>query len=102
VLPLATVPEGCVPLANSPPRSTLYAQEDPLRGVLALGREGEDRDGSIFLIDLEEPVTGPDGRTQIKPKSKKFSAASLLGGKFTQNWFFRRLVPNTVCASFER
>jgi len=92
--------------------NTTYGHEDPLRGVICfddkrtihdtgIGKEdggaegdasngGQGGDASIFLIDLEEAEPGADGKPQLKPKSKKFSAASLLGGKFTQNWFFRK------------
>ena len=92
----------------SPPKeeNTMYAQADPLRGVVTVRdppsreekgggggflKEDEEaqREGSIFLIDLEESKCN-DGKTQLKPKSKKFSASSLLGSKITQNWFFRR------------
>ena len=85
----------------------MYAQADPLRGVVTvrdpppsreerggggglIKEEGEaQREGSIFLIDLEETKCN-DGKTQLKPKSKKFSASSLLSSKITQNWFFRK------------
>ena len=81
----------------------MYAQGDPLRGVVTVreipSREGgakeveeeeeSHRESSIFLIDLEETRSG-DGKTQLKPKSKKFSASSLLSSKITQNWFFRK------------
>ena len=91
----------------SPPKeeNTMYAQGDPLRGVVTVrelpsrggggAKEVEEeeeeshRESSIFLIDLEETRSG-DGKTQLKPKSKKFSAASLLSSKITQNWFFRK------------
>ena len=77
----------------------MYAQADPLRGVVNVrdppssrevkeNEEGQ-REGSIFLIDLEETKCN-DGKTQLKPKSKKFSASSLLTSKITNNWFFRR------------
>jgi len=84
-------------------QSATYAQDDPLRGLVSVdpenswkereegkenGKEEEGGEASIFLIDLEESEV--DGKTQIKPKSKKFSASSLLSGKFTQNWFFRK------------
>ena len=85
----------------------MYAQADPLRGVLTVRdpplreekggggglvkeeEEAQQREGSIFLIDLEETKCN-DGKTQLKPKSKKFSASSLLSSKLTQNWFFRK------------
>ena len=81
----------------------MYAQGDPLRGVVTVrvlpsrgggAKEVEEeeespRESSIFLIDLEETRSG-DGKTQLKPKSKKFSASSLLSSKITQNWFFRK------------
>ena len=89
----------------SPPKeeNTMYAQGDPLRGVVTVreipsrvggAKEVEEeeeshRESSIFLIDLEETRSG-DGKTQLKPKSKKFSASSLLSSKITQNWFFRK------------
>jgi len=101
---LPTLQEGVV-INLSPPKeeSTMYAQADPLRGVVTVRdppsreekggflKEDEEaqREGSIFLIDLEESKCN-DGKTQLKPKSKKFSASSLLGSKLTQNWFFRR------------
>ena len=84
----------------SPPKdeNTMYAQADPLRGVVTsreeMGLGGglikeEGESGSIFLIDLEETKCN-DGKTQLKPKSKKFSASSLLSSKITQTWFFRK------------
>jgi len=105
---LPTLQEGVV-VNLSPPKeeNTMYAQADPLRGVVTvrdpppsreerggggglIKEEGEpQREGSIFLIDLEETKCN-DGKTQLKPKSKKFSASSLLSSKITQNWFFRK------------
>ena len=87
----------------SPPKdeNTMYAQADPLRGVVNVRDSREERggggglikeegeSGSIFLIDLEETKCN-DGKTQLKPKSKKFSASSLLSSKITQTWFFRK------------
>ena len=88
----------------SPPKdeNTMYAQADPLRGVVNVrdptpSREerggglikDEGESGSIFLIDLEETKCN-DGKTQLKPKSKKFSASSLLSSKIAQTWFFRK------------
>ena len=82
----------------------MYAQADPLRGVVTVRdppsredrggggckeEEESQKEGSIFLIDLEETKCN-DGKTQLKPKSKKFSASSLLSTKITQNWFFRK------------
>jgi len=101
---LPTLQEGVV-INLSPPKeeNTMYAQGDPLRGVVTVrelpsrgggAKEVEEeeeshRESSIFLIDLEETRSG-DGKTQLKPKSKKFSASSLLSSKITQNWFFRK------------
>jgi len=102
---LPTLQEGVV-INLSPPKeeNTMYAQADPLRGVVTVRdppsreergvgvlkeEEESQREGSIFLIDLEETKCN-DGKTQLKPKSKKFSASSLLGSKITQNWFFRK------------
>jgi len=105
---LPTLQEGVV-INLSPPKeeNTMYAQADPLRGVLTVRdpplreekggggglvkeeEEAQQREGSIFLIDLEETKCN-DGKTQLKPKSKKFSASSLLSSKLTQNWFFRK------------
>ena len=101
---LPTLQEGVV-VNLSPPKeeNTMYAQSDPLRGVvtprepqpreerrgLVKEEEQSQREGSIFLIDLEETKCN-DGKTQLKPKSKKFSASSLLSSKITQSWFFRK------------
>ena len=101
---LPTLQEGVV-VNLSPPKeeNTMYAQGDPLRGVvtprepqpreerrgLVKEEEQSQREGSIFLIDLEETKCN-DGKTQLKPKSKKFSASSLLSSKITQSWFFRK------------
>ena len=59
------------------------------RRGLVKEEEQSQREGSIFLIDLEETKCN-DGKTQLKPKSKKFSASSLLSSKITQSWFFRK------------
>lgn len=53
------------------------------------GKQIEDNEGSIFLIDLEEMEESENGRKILKPKSKKFSASSILQSKFAQNWFFK-------------
>jgi len=93
---MPTLQEGiAVTLATSREECTVSAGCDPLRGlfpptsVTEAREETEDTSGSIFLIDLEDVKTS-DGKTHLKPKSKKFTAASLLGGKLTQNWFFRK------------
>merc|ERR1719264_334598 len=101
---LPTLQEGVV-VNLAPPKeeNTMYAQGDPLRGVvtprepqpreerrgLVKEEEHSQREGSIFLIDLEETKCN-DGKTQLKPKSNKFSASSLLSSKITQSWFFRK------------
>jgi len=63
----------------------------------------EDKDGSIFLIDLEEMEENNTGRTVLKPQSKKFSASSLMQSKFAQNWFFKNSDedPDTDCLVIE-
>ena len=88
---MPVVLEGVVSTSLSRESETTYGQEDPLRGVIAMPRQrkNSEAEGSIFLIDLEHEER-PDGKPQVKAKSKKFSASSLLGGKFTQNWFFRK------------
>jgi len=53
------------------------------------GKQIEDSEGSIFLIDLEELEESENGRKILKPQSKKFSASSILQSKFAQNWFFK-------------
>ena len=42
----------------------------------------------IFLIDLEE-MKSENGKTVLKPSTKKVSLGSLLQSKMTNNWFFR-------------
>ena len=59
------------------------------RDLQPLPEQEKGEGGSIFLIDLEEQEDA-EGRAHLKPKSKKFSVSSLLGGKFTQNWFFKK------------
>ena len=93
---MPTLQEGiAVTLATSREECTVSAGCDPLRGLFPptsateAMEETEDTSGSIFLIDLEDVKTS-DGKSHLKPKSKKFTAASLLGGKLTQNWFFRK------------
>lgn len=53
------------------------------------GKQIEDSEGSIFLIDLEETEESDTGRKVLKPQSKKFSASSILQSKFAQSWFFK-------------
>jgi len=77
---------------------TVTANSDPLRGVdkrlnglMVTNEELEESKGdggSIFLIDLEEKE-GQNGKIHIKPKSKKFSASSLLNSA-ANSWFFKR------------
>jgi len=78
ILPI--LEEGRV-LSSSPRRRT--------EEMNSFKRKDEDKEGSLFLIDLEEVEQNESGRKILKPSSRKFSASSLLQSKFAQNWFFK-------------
>ena len=83
-LPLQTVQEG--KLLESENEKRAFGEIGELN--LNSTEDKNSSDDKIFLIDLEE-MKSENGKTVLKPTTKKVSLGSMLQSKMTNNWFFR-------------
>ena len=86
-LPLQTVQEG--KLLESENEKRAFGEIGELSSRKKTSTEDKNSsDDKIFLIDLEE-MKSENGKTVLKPTTKKVSLGSMLQSKMTNNWFFR-------------